>query len=93
MDTPVPLPHVNPEGKQQENSFIRRERKCTYKYNARSRVNHVTTFKNRPQMFKKYMIDTSTTHIGSDYTNKTYLNIYTITVEPVAQQITCETNE
>ena len=41
-------------------------------YNTRSKVNHVTAFKNTPQMFKKYMTDTSKTHIVSDYIDHTY---------------------
>ena len=54
-DTPVPLQYVNPEKKQQEKSVIIRARKFTHKYNTRSKVNHVTAFKNTPQMFKKDM--------------------------------------
>ena len=42
-------------------------------------------------MFKKDVIDTSTTHIGSDYISKIEPKKDTITVEPVAHQITCET--
>ena len=42
-------------------------------------------------MFKKDMTDTSTIHIGSNYIAKTYPQRYTITVEPVAHNITCET--
>ena len=52
-DTPVTLSHVITEGKQNKKIDIRRTRKGTHKYNTRSRVNHVTTFKNAPQMFKK----------------------------------------
>ena len=37
------------------------------------------------------MTDTSTTHICSDYIAKAYPKKYTITVEPVAHHITCET--
>ena len=70
-DTPVPLPHVTQEKKQQEKSVIRRARKGTNKYNTRSKVNRVTTFKNTPQMFKKDTTDTSTTHIGSYYISET----------------------
>ena len=66
-------------------------RKGTQKYNTRSRLNHATTSKNTPQMFKKDVIDTSTTHIGSDYISKIEPKKDTITVEPVAHQITCET--
>ena len=42
-------------------------------------------------MFKKDMTDTSTTHIGSDYIDHTDPKKDTITVEPVAHHITCET--
>ena len=64
-DKTEPLSHVIPENKQQENSDIRRSRKGTHKYNTKSKVNHVTTFKNTTKVFKKYMTDTSRTHIGS----------------------------
>ena len=47
------------------------EIKGTHEYNTRSRVNHVSTFKNTPKMFKMDMIDTSKTHIGSDYISNT----------------------
>ena len=69
-DTTVPLPHVTPDKIQWEKSVIRRARKGTHKYNNRSKLNHVTTFKNTPQIFKRDMIDTSTTHIVSDYIAK-----------------------
>ena len=92
MNTPVLLPHVIPEGKQQGKSDIRRARKVTHKYNTRSRVNHVTTFKNTPQIFKNDMTDTSTTNIGSDYIDHTDPKKDTITAELVSHHITCETN-
>ena len=79
--------------KKQEYSNTRRARKGTHKYNTRSKVNHVTTFKNAPQMFKRDMTDTSTTHIVSYYISKTTPKKDTITVEPVAHHITCETTE
>ena len=41
-------------------------RKGKHKYNTRSRVNHVKTFKNKPKMFKIDTTDTSKTHIGTD---------------------------
>ena len=78
-------------GKTTRKSVIIRARKGTHKYNNRSKVNHVTTFKNTPQMFKKYMTDTSTTSIVSDYISKTPPSKDTITVEPVEHHITCET--
>ena len=52
-DTPVSLPHVIPEGKKQGKSDIIRARKVTHKYNTRSRVNHVTTFKIHLKFSKK----------------------------------------
>ena len=42
-------------------------------------------------MFKKDMIDTSTTYTVSDYIAKTDPKKDTITVEPVSHHITCET--
>ena len=51
----------------------------------------MTTFKNTPQIFQKDKTDTSTRHIGSDYISKTYPKKDTVTVEPVAHHITCET--
>ena len=91
LDTPEPLPHVVPEKKQQINKDIIRAIKGTHKYNTRSKVNHVTTFKNAPQMFKRGMTDTSTTHIVSYYISKTTPKKDTITVEPLAHHINCET--
>ena len=70
-DTPEPPTHVIPEKKQQEKSDTIRARRGTHKYNNRSKVNNVTTFKNTTQMFKNDMIDTSKTHIGSDYISYT----------------------
>ena len=51
----------------------------------------MTAFKKTTQMFKKDIIDTSITHIGSDYIYKTEPKRDTIKVEPVAHHITCET--
>ena len=56
--TPELHPHVIPEVEKQGKSDIRMARKVTHKYNTRSRVHHVTTFKNKPKMFK---IDTTDT--------------------------------
>ena len=56
----------DPLGVKTRKSDIRRARKVTHKYNNRSRVNHVTTFKNSPKMFKMNVIDTAKSHIGSD---------------------------
>ena len=57
-DTPVPLSPVITEGGETSKSDIRKAIKVTQKYNTSSRVNHVTTFNNTPQMFKKDMIET-----------------------------------
>ena len=82
---------MTPEKKQQENSVIRRERNGTHTYNTRSKVNHVTKFKNITQMFKKDMTEKSTTHICPNYISKTKTKKYAGTVELVAHHITCET--
>ena len=80
------------EKKPKEKSDIRRSRKGTHNYNNRSKVNHVTPFKNKPLMFKRETKDTSTAHIGSDYidhtepkTNKSHWNQYhtTLPVKPL----------
>ena len=80
-----------PIEKQQEKRVARRAIKGTHKYNTRSKVKHVTTFQNTPQMFKNDMTDTSTTHIGSDCIVRTDSKKDTITVEPISHHITCET--
>ena len=67
----------------------------THKYNnisSAKRVNHVTTFKNTPNMFKIDTADILKTHIGTYYIARTYPKKYTITVEPLANHINCETN-
>ena len=81
----------NTRGKTTRKSHIKRTRKGTHKYNTKSRLNHVTTFKNTPQMFKNYMTDTSITHTGSDCIDHIDPPKYTITVEPTAHHITYET--
>ena len=86
-DTPVPLPHAIPEEKKRENSDIRRARIGTHKYNTKSRVNHVTTFKNSPKIFKIDVTDTSKSHIGSDYISHTDPK----KMEPLEHHIHCET--
>ena len=66
----------------------------THKYNTRSstkRVKHVTTFKNTPNVFKMDAIDTFKTHIGTDYIARIDPKRDTITVEPLANNINCET--
>ena len=68
--TPEAQPHVIPEvGKPQIND-IRMDRNGPHKYNTSSstnRVNHVTTFKTAPNMFKMDAAEKITTHIGTDY--------------------------
>ena len=54
--------------------------KVTQKYNNRSRVNHVATFKNTPKMFEMDTTDTSKKHIVSDYIAHTEPKKYTITM-------------
>ena len=54
-DTPEPQHHAIPEVGEKPKSYIIVERTGTHKYNTRSstkRVNHVTTFKNVPNIFK-----------------------------------------
>ena len=85
--------HVIPEGEQQGKIDIRRGRKVTNKYNTRSKLNYLTISNNTPQLFKKDMTYTSTTHIGSYYIDHTNSKKYTITVEPVSYHIICETTE
>ena len=58
-------------------------RKGAHKYNIRSRVNHVTTFKNTPKVFKMDTPDTSKIHIGSDYIDHKDPQKDIITVEPL----------
>ena len=59
--------HGIPEIEKQEKSDIIMVRKVTHQYKNRSRVNHATTFKNKPKMFIMDTEDTSKTNIGSDY--------------------------
>ena len=88
VDKPVPLSHVIKEGKQQGKSDIIRVRTVTHNYNTRSRVNHVTTFNNTPQLLKNDMTNRSTTHVVLDYIAHTYTKKDTIKVEPVAHHLT-----
>ena len=65
-----------------------------HKYNTRSStkiINHVTTFKNTPNMLKMDTTDKLKTRIGSDYIARIYSKKDTITVEPLANHINCET--
>ena len=55
IDTPETQPHVFPEVEITTKSETRVEINSTHNYNTRSstkRVNHATTFKNAPKMFK-----------------------------------------
>ena len=81
------------EGGKQEKNHTIKARIGTHNYNNRSRENHVTTFNNKHQMFKKDMRHTSTTLIGSEYIAHTNPQRYTIPVEPVEHHINFETNE
>ena len=65
-DKPEPQPHVIHEAEKQEKSDIIMARKGKHKYNTRSRVNHVTTFKNTLKILKMDTKYTSKTHIGTD---------------------------
>ena len=54
-DTPEAQPHMISEVEERPKSDIVVEIAITHKYNTRSstkRLNHVTTFKNAPKMFK-----------------------------------------
>ena len=75
VDTSEPQPHVIPEVEKHGKSDIRMARKGTHKYNTRSRVNHVTTFKNTPKTFKMDTTGTSKTYIGTDYIAQIWIPI------------------
>ena len=65
-----------------------------HNYNTNSitkRVNHVTTFKNAPNVFKIDRVEKITTHICTDYLVFTDPKKDTITVEPLANHINCKT--
>ena len=71
------------------------ERKGPHKYNTRSstkRFNHVITFKTAPNMFKKEAAENITTHKVTDYLARIDPKNYSITVEPIANHIKCETS-
>ena len=62
----------------------------TNKYKTRSStkiVNHVTTFKNAPNMFKMDSTEKIKTHTGTDYLATIDPKKYTITVEPIENHI------
>ena len=65
MDTSVQLPHVITEERKQGKIDIIRAIKGTHKYNTRSstnRVEHVTTFKIIPNIFKIHAEEKISTH-------------------------------
>ena len=78
-------------GEKQAKIDIKRARKGTHKYNTRSRVNHVTTFKNSPKMFEMDVTVTENSHIVSEYISHTDSKKDTITVQLLAHHIHCET--
>ena len=82
-----------PEVEKQKKSEIIMARKGAHKYNIRSRVNHVTTFKNTPKVFKMDTTDSSKTHIGLEYIAHIDSKKGKNTVKPLANHIDCETTE
>ena len=69
-DTPKSQPRVIPEVEKLQINDIRMDITGPHKYNTRSstkRVNHVTSFKTAPNMFKMDAAEKITTHIGIDY--------------------------
>ena len=67
---------------------------CKPKYNTRSstkRVNHVTKFKNAPNMFKVDVAERVKTHMGKEYLARREPKKYTITVEPIVNHINNKT--
>ena len=93
-DTTDPRPRVIPEVEKPQKSDIRLKVTSTYKYKTSSstkRVNHVTTFKNAPNIFKMEAIEKIKTHIGTDYLARIDPKKDTIAVEPIAKHINCET--
>ena len=70
VNTTDAQPHVIPEVVKTLKSGIRMEITGTQKYHTRSitkRVNHVTTFKNVPEMFQEEATEKIKTHIGTYY--------------------------
>ena len=96
VDKPEAQSHVIPEVGKTSKSDISMERKSPHKYNIRSstnRVNHVTTFKTAPNMFKIDAAEKITTHIGTDYLARTDPQKYTTKVELLSNHINCETTK
>ena len=93
-DTPEEQPHVILEVEKPQKSDIRTEINGPHNYNTRSRnkrVNHVTTFKTAPNMFKMDVTDRKTTHIGTYYLARIDPKKDTITMQPIAIYINCKT--
>ena len=70
VDTSEPQPHMVPEVEKPQKSDIRVKITGTHNYKTMAstkRVNHVTTFKNTPNMFKMDAEERIKTHIGIDY--------------------------
>ena len=83
VDTPEAQPRAIPEVENTQINHTIMDRNGTHKYNTRSstmRVNHVTTFKTAPNMFKMNVAEKITTHIGTNYLDGIDQKIYTITV-------------
>ena len=94
VDKPEAQSHVIPEVGKTSKSDISMERKSPHKYNIRSstnRVNHVTTFKTAPNMFKTDAAEKITTHKGTDYLACIHPKKDTITEEPISNHINCKT--
>ena len=94
MDTLEVQPHVIPEMEKPQNIVISTERNGPHKYDTRSstkRLNHVTTFKTAPNMFKTDAEEKITTHKGTDFLDYTYPPKDTITVEHIANHINYKT--
>ena len=70
MDTTETHPYVIPEAEKPPKIDIRVERTGTHKYKTRPStniVNHVTTFKNSPSMFKMVTAEKIKRHMGTYY--------------------------
>ena len=93
IEEPEAQPHVVPEVKKTEINDIKMYRYGPHKYNTRSstnRVEHVTTFKIIPNIFKIHAEEKISTHIGTYDLAHIDPKKYTITVEPLANHINCE---
>ena len=89
-DTPEAHPRVISYLDRTSKSDIRVGKNTTHKYNTISstkRVNHVTTFKNAPKMFKMDTTEKIKTHIGTDYFSRIDPKKETIKVKPMVNHI------